>query len=873
MNNGKNGKIISDLKKEDREIDIKTDDLVDITIDDDNVILASQIWNGPKIAKYSTKYLGVYDLQIDTEDQDDINFKEGQFNSQVIKNAFNEISRNLRYNEFRRLLWKGQTECYQFIKPLSNNQTKAYTKGTDTLKMSTFDILEYARSRMEKQTSQIVSGNQVKNRSVRESKWKKWYQKRLEEDANIESSKLNFLKEHVIPIKLRMESKLLDFQKDHVKILLGCLNRKGVALDASDTGTGKTYAALCLAKEMGLMPIIVCPKSIIPGWCRAMSHFQIDDYYVANYEQYRAGNSPYLIKKTAAFDLEKYKSDKSDKSDDESLSPISTSPLSTSPLSTSLSTSRNNTNSKRFGSGNKYENERNESISKRQQKEVASRVPKVEYEWKLDGKKHFLIFDECHKCKNTSTLNYAIFWWAKQKHINDGLKILCLSATVADKIANAYAICLMLGLISNHIHGINNPTDMKNYQSSLSSKNSAINEEDEDEFNNKFNNTYNVDLESGLLKDFGYEVTSKGFYKFNPRYLEIKERLQKEDTNLKKLHNDLFPMNGSRMVISDLGDAFPENFIQAQTYDMDRRTDQIQRIYHDMEVNLAKLQLKNLQDKKQELTKLESQDITELSEESLERLMMLRKTAKEVDEKIKNLLESKKFSNNKYNNKNNNNYNNNKDNNNNKNNKDNNNNKDNKDNNEEELDDLSKNHLAIMMKARQKVELLKADTMIELGCEFLDQGKSVVIFVNFIETLEYCHKEFQAKFKLENEKSGITIVRGGQNDRQTQIDLFQENKNRLALVTMGSGRESISLHDLSGNHPRVSLISPSFSAQDLIQSLGRIHRAEGKSKCLQYLIFCAGTIEDRICELVETKIQNINTINDGDLSAGLIINK
>jgi hypothetical protein len=847
------------LEKEDSEIDIVD---IDINIDDDNVLLASQIWNGPKIAKYGTKYLGVYDLQINTEDP-----KEDQLdiNSQVIKNAFNEISRNLRYNEFRRLLWKGQTECYQFIKPLSNNQTKAYTKGTDTLKMSTFDILEYARSRMEKQTSQIVSGNQVKNRSIRESKWKKWYQKRLEEDANIESSKLNFLKEHVIPIKLRMESKLLDFQKDHVKILLGCLNRKGVALDASDTGTGKTYAALCLAKEMGLMPIIVCPKSIIPGWCRAMSHFQIENYYVANYEQYRAGNSPYLIKKTAAFDLEKYKSDKmdkmdksdksdkmdksdkSDKSKDRSDDESSTSPLSTSPVSTN--------NSKRFGFGNKYENERNETISKRQQKEVASRVPKVEYEWKLDSKKHFLIFDECHKCKNTSTLNYAIFWWAKQKHINNGLKILCLSATVADKISNAYAICLMLGLISNHIH---NPTDMNNYP-----KKTVANEDDEeDEFNNKFNNTYNVDLESGLLKDFGYEVTSNGFYKFNPRYSEIKERLQKEDTNLKKLHNDLFPMNGSRMVISDLGDAFPENFIQAQTYDMDRRTDQIQRIYHDMEVNLAKLQLKNLQDKKQELSKLESQDITDLTEENLERLMILRKTAKEVDEKIKSLLESKKIN---KNNSNNNNNNNNSNSNSNSNSKD--------SNEEEELDDLSKNHLAIMMKARQKVELLKADTMIELGCEFLDQGKSVVIFVNFIETLEYCHKEFQAKFKLENEKSGITIVRGGQNDRQTQIDLFQENKNRLALVTMGSGRESISLHDLSGDHPRVSLISPSFSAQDLIQSLGRIHRAEGKSKCLQYLIFCAGTIEDRICELVETKIQNINTINDGDLSAGLIINK
>lgn len=811
--------------------------------DSPEIFLTKQIWNGPKIAKYGQKYLGIYDLQV----ADNNDGKYGDLEFLAMQNAFNEISRNLRYNEFRRLLWKGQTECYQFIKPLSTNQAKAYTKGSDNLKMTTSDILEYARSRVEKQTSQIVSGNQVKNRSVRESKWKKWYQKRLDEEAGIENKKIEFLKEHVIPITLKTGAKLLDFQTEHVKILLGCLNNKGVALDASDTGTGKTYAALCLAKEMGLMPIIVCPKSIIPGWKRAMSHFGIGDYYVANYEQYRAGNTPYLTKKND-FDLSKYKSktyklQPSNPEDEDNASNGSSESSNSPMISPGTSPSKfeimgGSSPQKSLGGNwglNKFEIERNKAIAEKHQKETASRIPKVEYEWKLDAKKHFLIFDECHKCKNTSTLNYAIFWWARQVHEDEGLKILCLSATVADKISNAYAICLMLGLISNHIRGINGEE---------SGGTSIANDPDQDEFNNKFNNTYNVDLESGLLKDFGYEVTSNGFYRFNQSYADIKEKLQKEDTNLKKLHNDLFPMNGSRMVISDLGDAFPENFIQAQTYDMDRRTDQIQRIYQDMEDNLAALQLKGLQAKRAELERLEGYDITKLKEVEFDKLMTLRKSAKDVDEKIKRLQSNQQVH---------------------------------KALDEVgEVDESTMNHLAVMMKARQRVELLKADTMIELGYEFLEQGKSVVIFVNFIETLDYCHKQFQLRFKAEKDhqgikNSGISIIRGGQTNRQEQIDLFQENKNRLALITMGSGRESISLHDLGGHNPRVSLISPSFSAQDLVQALGRIHRAEGKSKCLQYLIFCAGTIEDRICELVQTKIHNINTINDGDLSAGLII--
>jgi len=76
-----------------------------------------------------------------------------------------------------------------------------------------------------------------------------------------------------------------------------------------------------------------------------------------------------------------------------------------------------------------------------------SRIPKIEYQWQLDPQQHLLIFDECHKTKNTTTQNYAIYWWAKQLNLRTGLKILSLSATVADKIVNSYSICYMLGLV------------------------------------------------------------------------------------------------------------------------------------------------------------------------------------------------------------------------------------------------------------------------------------------------------------------------------------------------------------------------------------------------------------------------------------------
>lgn len=69
----------------------------------------------------------------------------------------------------------------------------------------------------------------------------------------------------------------------------------------------------------------------------------------------------------------------------------------------------------------------------------------------------------------------------------------------------------------------------------------------------------------------------------------------------------------------------------------------------------------------------------------------------------------------------------------------------------------------------------------------------------------------------------------------------------------------------SGFHPRVSLISPSFSSVDLVQTLGRIYRIGINTPVLQKIIFCANTYEKYICQKVKQKINFINYISDEDL--------
>jgi len=170
---------------------------------------------------------------------------------------------------------------------------------------------------------------------------------------------------------------------------------------------------------------------------------------------------------------------------------------------------------------------------------------------------------------------------------------------------------------------------------------------------------------------------------------------------------------------------------------------------------------------------------------------------------------------------------------------------------------------AVITKARRQAELLKAPTIVEQILRHRDEGKSVAVFVNYTDTLEAIVK------RVENElgKNSCAVVRGGQKDkdRQANIDDFQDNKVFVIVCNMAAGGVGISLHDVHGGHERVSIISPSYSGIQLIQALGRIHRAEGKSKCMQYIVYCAGTIEEQIAVKVGGKLGNLDALNDGDM--------
>jgi len=441
---------------------------------------------------------------------------------------------------------------------------------------------------------------------------------------------------------------LLPPQREHAVNLLNSLYINGVACDQSETGTGKTYVAAWLAKNLNSPVVIVCPKVVIPSWTKVLSYFGIKAHCLINYEKLIRGNTEHLS----------FKDGKD-----------------TGPSDYTINFPKNS----------------------------------------------LVILDEVHKCKSATSKNSDFLIKLKM----DGYKSLLLSATAAT-----------------------NPLEMKAFGFATTLHN---------------------------LVSYRHFITSSGAYAGRYGGFQIDLQSQKTIEAMSNIHNTLFNLYkvSSRMTRKMFDKIFPDNHVMAECFNMGTNTDKINRVYEQMEAEMAAL--------------------------------------------------------------------------------------------EESSINYSQHHFAIMTKARRMAELLKVPTMVEMIEDWYDEGISPVVFVNFTDTVEAIEKQLAKNRKFDGK---IARIVGGQSDkvRQKDIDDFQSDNKRIMIANLAAGNAGVSLHDLIGNHPRGSIISPSYSAINLLQALGRIHRAEGKTTCIQKVMFADGTIEVEACKRVQSKLNNLECLNDGDLT-------
>jgi Rad3-related DNA helicase len=578
-------------------------------------------------------------------------------------------------------------------------------------------------------------------------------------------------------------SKLLDYQIPHVDKLIRNLTQYNVCVDASDTGTGKTYSALYVAKKLNLRPFIVCPKCVISSWKKVAKTIGVDPIYIINYDQIIA---PYIINQTQQDHkirilndyLEKTKLDNEQNHNPEQQSDIVLPEFpadmpehvrndilaNTGKVAKIKSAKTKSTKTK---SATKLTKTKTNLPNADQQPNIkqAEKLSYTEDQVKLHlqfcKKKFIPVVDEAKVALNDGTdeeneEKEAVDATATAKATAKAKGKKKTVKPVADKLIGfEWSLPNNAIVIFDEVHRCKNKKTL--HFQLLKSLREYIGP------------NFKCLILSATIADkinyFGPVGYTLGWYTDIDKF-KIWLNKKAKDTGFslsKTIHHLLFPFYGSRMRIAELGDLFPHNQILPECYDMDN-ANQIEAQYR-------------------------------IIQKALEDLRAAKANAQCI--------------------------------------------------------------LEIILRARQMIEMLKYPTFCELIDDHLESGLSVVVFVNFNDTMNKLAQTFET----------TSVIHGKQTEaeRQKVIEDFQSNRTTIIIANIKAGGVGISLHDIHGGHPRVSIISPTWSAQDTMQTLGRIHRAEGKTPAIQKFVFCAGTIEEYICDKLREKLDDMSMINDGVL--------
>jgi len=164
----------------------------------------------------------------------------------------------------------------------------------------------------------------------------------------------------------------------------------------------------------------------------------------------------------------------------------------------------------------------------------------------------------------------------------------------------------------------------------------------------------------------------------------------------------------------------------------------------------------------------------------------------------------------------------------------------------------SEHVLVNILHARMLAESFKIPDLVEMTDDLVAEGKSVVLFVNFSDTVQTLCQNLNCD-----------RIEGGQpeEERQNAIDRFQNDEKHVLAVNIAAGGTGISLHDIKGNRQRVSLICPSFSAKNHLQTLGRIHRNGAKSDAIQKILVANKSVEEAVMKAVGRRLKNLNILH------------
>lgn len=177
----------------------------------------------------------------------------------------------------------------------------------------------------------------------------------------------------------------------------------------------------------------------------------------------------------------------------------------------------------------------------------------------------------------------------------------------------------------------------------------------------------------------------------------------------------------------------------------------------------------------------------------------------------------------------------------------------------ERIQHMSQDDMVKMLRLRQQAEFLKSEAVAQEVIEAVRSGYSVFRMVNFTDArtrLENCLRDAKVPF---------ANIYGGQaeSERQRGIDEFQANQVHVMVGMAAACSVALSLHDERHERPRVSWISPGYSASEFSQGLGRIRRVGG-TPVTQFIDIAADSVEEKVGMAIERKMAALEALTDQD---------
>lgn len=171
----------------------------------------------------------------------------------------------------------------------------------------------------------------------------------------------------------------------------------------------------------------------------------------------------------------------------------------------------------------------------------------------------------------------------------------------------------------------------------------------------------------------------------------------------------------------------------------------------------------------------------------------------------------------------------------------------------------------LAIRDRQRNELFKVPALVEEIEERVEEGESVIVFVQFTRTINAVSE------RLGDIDHRILDGKRSRRDQEAAVHDFQSGLVRVLVCQVDAGSESIDLHDTHGNRPRHVIVFPTYKAVTLIQVLGRAVRSGAKSPVVQRIVYSSTGIESKIARAVDRRLENLSLLTDGELNMeGLI---